>query len=155
LLSLAERAQTIARGITTSGSLKDSVAGLDQPVYSRQEDEIGRLQDNFQQMQRSLATHIGELEQLKTELQARGDRLRSAYNQAQKADRMKTAFLHNMTNQMTRPSETISKDVDALCNGLHCTNPQERERLANEIQRSGHAIADLLNNLIKMSNDEN
>ena len=77
---------------------------------------MGRLQNNFKTMQQSLATNIGELEQLTTELEKHGEELRIAYEKAQKADRMKTAFLHNMTNQMLEPSKAISRDVEALCN---------------------------------------
>ena len=72
---------------------------------SHQQDEIGRLQTNFQMMQQSLAKHIGELEQLTETLVERGNGLKAAYEQAQKADRMKTAFLHNMTNQMLGPAD--------------------------------------------------
>ena len=66
---------------------------------SSHNDEIGRLQNNFQHMQQSLSAYIGELEQLLATLKERGDRLRIAYDHAQKADRMKTAFLHNMTTR--------------------------------------------------------
>ena len=86
---LTEQAGRIAKG------------NLDEPIPdSWREDEIGRLQNNFKTMQQSLATNIGELEQLTTELEKHGEELRIAYEKAQKADRMKTAFLHNMTNQM-------------------------------------------------------
>ena len=119
---------------------------------SRQADEVGRLQDNFQKMQQSLSTNIGELEQLKTTLQQHGEDLNVAYNQAQKADRMKTAFLHNMTNQMIGPAEAIEKDVDALCN-VNAEN-QDIVYLSDDIQKNGGAIAELLDNLISVSADE-
>ena len=119
---------------------------------SRQADEVGRLQDNFQKMQQSLSTNIGELEQLKTTLQQHGEDLNVAYNQAQKADRMKTAFLHNMTNQMIGPAEAIEKDVDALCSGN--AENQDIVYLSDDIQKNGGAIAELLDNLISESADE-
>lgn len=121
---------------------------------SRQHDEIGRLQDNFQQMQQSLATHIGELKQLTATLQERGKVLRKAYDDAQKADRLKTTFLNNMTNQMVGPSEIIDKDVVALSELQHC-DCGECVRLVGDIQANGKAITELLNHLISLSDEEN
>ena len=119
---------------------------------SRHHDEIGRLQDNFQKMQKSLATHIGELEQLKSTLQEHGEELKKAYNEAQKADRMKTAFLHNMTNQMISPAELINKDVTALCDSN--TSTENTSKIAEDIQKNGNKITKLLNDLISASEDE-
>ena len=135
---LTESAQRIAKGNFT-----------DPIPDSRQEDEIGRLQDNFQQMQRSLATNIGQLEQIQNTLKEHGENLNKAYARAQKADRMKTTFLHNMTDQMTNPAVTIRKDVDMLCKGTG-----DRSQLADEIISNGKTIAELLDNLIKKSNEE-
>jgi methyl-accepting chemotaxis protein len=111
-------------------------------------DEIARLQHNFRLMQQSLAANIGELEQLTTTLQERGEGLRAAYNEAKKADRMKTAFLHNMTNQMLAPATAIDNDVSKLCAG------QGSRQCIGDILRNGNTIAELLNNLINMSDDE-
>ena len=141
LLMLTASAQRIAKG-KYNELIPDS----------RQADEVGRLQDNFQKMQQSLSAYIGELEQLKTTLQQHGEDLNAAYNQAQKADRMKTAFLHNMTNQMLGPAEAIEKDVNALCNDN--TGNQNISQLSDDIQQNGSTIAELLDNLINISADE-
>ncbi len=143
LLMLSEQAQRIAKG------------NWNEPIpASRREDEIGRLQDNFKQMQESLATNIGELEQLTTDLKKHSEELDTAYRQAQKADRMKTAFLHNMTNQMLAPSDAILKDVETLCDTNHKKDRPEMTRLADDIQHSGETIADVLRNLINMSDED-
>jgi sensor histidine kinase YesM len=143
LLMLTERAKRIAKG------------NWNEPIPdSRREDEIGRLQDNFKLMQESLATNIGELEQLTTDLKKHSEELDTAYRQAQKADRMKTAFLHNMTNQMLAPSEAILKDVETLCDTNHKKDRPEMSRLADDIQQSGENIADVLKNLINMSDED-
>ena len=141
LLMLTASAQRIAKG-KYNELIPDS----------RQADEVGRLQDNFQKMQQSLSAYIGELEQLKTTLQQHGEDLNAAYNQAQKADRMKTAFLHNMTNQMLGPAEAIEKDVNALCNDK--VGNQDISQLSDDIQQKGNTIAELLDNLINISADE-
>lgn len=115
---------------------------------SHQKDEIGRLQDNFQQMQQSLSSHIGELEQLTVTLQERGKSLKTAYEQAQKADRMKMAFLRNMTNQMIGPAEAIERNVNSLAQGA------DGAALAEDIHEKGETIAKLLDNLINLSDEE-
>ena len=121
---------------------------------SRHHDEIGRLQSIFQQMQQSLAINISELEQLTATLQERGEGLRAAYNHAKKADRMKTAFLHNMTNQMIAPANAINDDVEELCKFIRNKEEHEVSRLANEIQQSSKVITEQLKNLINVSDDE-
>lgn len=143
LAMLTKKAQLIAQG------------KYDEPIPdSQREDEIGRLQDNFKHMQQTLSSHIGELEQLTTTLQERGNVLRAAYDRAQKADRMKTAFLHNMTDQMSAPADAIARDVDTLCGVSRDTAERNTSQLVSDIQQNGNAIADLLDNLINMSDEE-
>jgi HAMP domain-containing protein len=140
---LTEKAQLIAEG------------HYDEPIpASKNKDEIGRLQDIFSQMQQTLATHIGELEQLTATLRERGEGLRNAYKQAQKAERMKISFLHNMTNQMIASANAINDDVEALCNVSHSIGKQEAGQLADDIQQKGNAIAEVLKNLINISDEE-
>ena len=143
LMMLTESAQRIAQG-----NYSDPIP------MTHHHDEIGRLQGNFQQMQQSLASHIGELEQLTAKLQKHGDELREAYDQAQKADRMKTAFLHNMTNQMVEPADAIRKDVAALNTFGNDADAQEMNRLTDNIQQNGSTITGLLNDLLLLSDEE-
>jgi len=139
LLMLTAKAQHIAEG------------NFNEPIPdSRHIDEVGRLQDNFQIMQRSLAVQVGELDHLKATLYKRCDDLHEAYNEAKQADRMKTSFLHNMTNQMMAPAEAIEKSVSLLCKSSDCDAPS----LISDIQKNGKAITVLLKNLISMSDDD-
>ena len=139
LLMLTSQAQHIAAG------------NFSEPIPdSKHIDEVGRLQDNFQLMQRSLATQIDELESLKNTLYQRCEGLRKAYDQAKKADRMKTSFLHNMTNQMMEPAVAIEKDVLQLCS----QSDRDTAQLVSDVQKKGKAITELLKNLISMSDDE-
>ncbi len=127
---------------------------------SHQEDEIGRLQDNFQKMQQALVMQIGELEQLTTTLQERNDSLHAAYNHAQKAERMKIAFLQNMTNQMVVPAEAISNDVNTLCKKKCGSETSGHEggkdtvQLLKDIHQNGNTITELLNNLLHIADKE-
>ncbi len=125
----------------------------DEPIPdSRQHDEIGQLQNHFQQMQQSLAKHVDELEKLNIDFQARGERLRVAYHQAQAADRLKTSFLHNMTNQMLLPAQIISDRVSELCH-KQTMSSQEMDLMADEIQKQGKVITERLNHLLELAKE--
>lgn len=143
LVMLSESAQSIANG-NYSDIIPDS----------KQDDEIGRLQDNFQHMQQSLSVHIRDLEQMTATLKERGEVLRKEYERTQKADKMKNTFLHNMTNQMAEPANAISNDVETLCNANMHMDRQQAESLTSNILHQGKVITELLNNLLNMSQDK-
>lgn len=121
--------------------------------YSAQQDEIGRLQNHFQQMQESLATTMGELEDMKSNIEARGKELKEAYERVQRTDRLKTAFLHNMTNQMVRPALSIYHDAGILGGNSYLAT-DEVKRLTDDIQVKSKTITDLLSNLLHMAENE-
>ena len=105
-------------------------------------------------MQQSLSAQIGELETLSANLQESSEVLRMAYSKAQEADRMKTAFLHNMTNQMIMPAETIEKSVINLCNGYPKISQDNADSEVNIIQQQSASMLDLLDNLIQTAENE-
>ena len=86
------------------------------------------------------------------ELQERGERLRVAYHQAQAADRLKTSFLHNMTNQMLSPVQIMSERVTDLYQ-MQTMKSQDFDRMADDIQKQGEVITDLLNHLLELSKE--
>ena len=120
-------------------------------------DEIGQLQDCFQQMQQSLSAHVSELEQLTAKLQERGDGLRKVYQQAQEAERMKVAFLHHMTNPMMEPAREIANSVNVLCQSMSGeqqdddVDSQVIGREVDSIQQQSKAITDALNRLLDVA----
>ena len=140
---LTKSAQRIAQG------------NYNEPIPdSNQHDEIGRLQNHFQQMQQSLATNVGELEQLTATLQQRGKELRVTYEKVKQADRMKTAFLHNMTDQMIGPATAIEQSVNALCDYDPSIAKESPDQLVDHIQQQGETIAEVLKNLLNLSEEE-
>lgn len=121
---------------------------------SRQQDEIGQLQNNFQRMQHSLAIHVGKLEELKTLLQERGKVLDTAYTQAQEAEQLKTSFLHHMTDQMIAPVSQMDTDVKTLRDHIHDVEQEETDRLTYDIQSQGKTLTELLNDLLHISQEK-
>ena len=106
----------------------------------------------WQHMQQALAKHVDELEKLNEELKGQGERLRVAYHQAQAADRLKTSFLHNMTNQMLSPVQSISERVGDLWH-LETMKPEDVDMMADDIQKQGEVITELLNHLLELSRE--
>ena len=140
LRDLENAAQRIAEG------------SYDEPIPdSRRQDEIGRLQKHFQKMQHSLAKRVGEMQRASETLQERSAVLQAAYEQAQAGDRMKTNFLYNMSDQMTTPVSNITNYVMIVGEYADELTEEETESVADEIQKQGAKITDLLNQLITES----
>lgn len=140
LRQLEKSAQRIAEGC------------YDEPIPdSRQQDEVGRLQHHFQEMQQSLATRMGEMQQLSATLKERGEELQASYEQAQAADRMKTNFLYNMSDQMMSPISGIYQNVKAIRDHSDNLTEKETNHLVDEIQKRGDKVTALLNQLITES----
>ena len=121
---------------------------------SHRSDEIGSLQNHFLAMQRSLASHVGQLNRLTATLAQRHQLLDTAYRQAQEADRMKTAFLHNMTNQMLAPSKAICDSVDMLANYTHDLGEDGIQQQTDNIQQQTQTITALLNDLLDIAEQD-
>lgn len=117
--------------------------------YTLREDEIGQLQNHFQHMQQSLASKSDELEQLTATLTTRSKELKKAYGQTKGSDRMKTTFLHYMTNQMTIPSDLIEHSVTKLSNNYEDISAMEAEYEVDVIKKQTKIILDLLNHMIE------
>ncbi len=116
---------------------------------AQRDDEIGRLQDHFQQMQRSLAGKSVELEQLTKRLTQRSEELRKALGSAQGSDRMKTTFLHYMTTQMTVPSDLIERSVMKLTNNYEALSAQEAGYEVEVIKKQSEIVLDLLDHMVE------
>jgi len=116
-----------------------------------QHDEVGRLQDNFRQMQQALASNVGELQQLTDTLREQGQVLREAYEQAKEGDRMKTAFLHNVSDQLMAPVAALAADVKALNSQERPLMQEEMEQLVADVQQQGDSVTSLLNYLLQTS----
>ena len=137
LRRLGESAQRIAEG------------HYDEPIAeSRHQDEVGRMQNHFHAMQQSLAAHMGEMQQLTDTLKERGEVLQAAYEQAESADRMKTNFLYNMSDQMMAPVNGILKSVNTISGHSGGLTGEDTTKLVDEIIRRGATVTGLLNQLI-------
>ncbi|MBQ8656306.1 MAG: HAMP domain-containing protein [Prevotella sp.] len=143
--------QLLPLRLLTRSAQRIAEGHFDEPIpSSQQSDEVGRLQTHFRQMQLALAANMGELERLNDTLRERGEGLAEAYEQAKEADRMKTAVLHNMTNQMIIPVNNICNDVNTLCRYGHSMNKTEVRQVVDNIQNESQTVTELLNDLLEV-----
>jgi methyl-accepting chemotaxis protein/sigma-B regulation protein RsbU (phosphoserine phosphatase) len=118
------------------------------------EDEIGRLQRNFQKMQLSLTTQIKELERLTNQLNERGEVLQQANDKTQEADIMKTTFLHHMTKRLLEPTDTIDKSVTELCNRYQDISSEEAAKKIELIHQNSETVIGLINDMLQTAESE-
>lgn len=121
---------------------------------TERDDEVGHLQGDFQQMQHSVVSQITELEQLNNQLKERSKELQQANRKAQEADRMKTAFLHQMTYQMVAPADALNNNVSTICQNYHTISAEDATREIESIRQNGNTIVELLDNMIHTADNE-
>lgn len=140
LKQLAFSAQRIAEG-----NYEESVPD------TRRQDEIGHLQHSFSMMQQALAKHMAELNSTTDTLTQRSLDLQKAYEQAKEADRVKTAFINNMTDQMAHPVSIIAAESDLLREGYTTLSPEEKTAHVDNMLENTEAVTHLLNQLLDAS----
>ena len=160
LLAVVISSMYTHRQLLPLNMLTEAAHQISQGNYSKtipdteRDDEIGQLQDHFQELQHSLATRIAELEQMNAQLKERGEELQQANKKAQEADSMKTAFLHQMTNQMLVPADTLNNHVATLCNNYHTISQEDAAHEIEVIHKQGKTIIELLSQMIHSANKE-
>ena len=85
------------------------------------------------------------------ELKAQNHQLTLARDQAQEADRMKTAFIQNVSHQIRTPLNAVSGFSTILVNQIDELADDERQDLARRIEHSAAIITNSLNHLITLS----
>lgn len=108
------------------------------------DDEIGRMEHNFRTIQQLHAGFVEKQQALNAQQQQRGRDLIKAFSNVHRANSVKTAFLHNMTNQMVEPTETIDKSVRTLCDDFQTLTMEETEQMYGVIKTQSEAIVSLL-----------
>ena len=134
LIRLTKSAHYIA-----SGNYSESLP------YSDRLDEIGLLQNQFCDMQRSLQGQVDELEEETKLLKRQNDMLRAAYDKTVEGDKMKSSFLRYITNQMAEPMKSIDNSVTSICNNYQNISKEEMDQLVDNIQRQNQTMTNLLN----------
>jgi len=140
LKALAQSAQRI-----TDGNYSEVVPD------SHRCDEIGHLQHSFAKMRKSLAEHIGKMESVTEILTQRNRELMRANELAQEADRVKTAFINSMTDQMAPPVSVIASESDIIREKYGEFSEEDMKAHVDIMLENTETITRLLNQLLDAS----
>ena len=118
---------------------------------SRRRDEIGQLQHSFRKMQQFLKDYINQMRLSTDTLTQRKEELTKAVELAKEDDRMKTAVLNNMTDQMVKPVDIIIDENELIRKEYKTLSEEEMTQHVDRMLENTEAITDLLNQLLKAS----
>lgn len=136
-------------------SKSQSIAAGNMEVHipiSQREDAVGRLQNSFAAMLRSLNFHMGSVRFTTEQMQLRNEELVEATRLAEESDRQKTAFIQNVTHQIRTPlniimgfAQVIRDSADALFSRVDVSD-DEMKSITSTMKYN----AKLLNRMVMM-----
>lgn len=135
---LLEQSQQIAKG-DFSTPIKPSM----------RRDVLGRLQNSFVLMQKSLNKHIESVQQVNEEEEKRNLELQQAKKAAIEATKQKTIFIQNMTHQIRTPLNILMGFTQVLRDNLKLITEQEKKKIIGTMDFN----AKLLNRMLLMLYD--
>ena len=80
--------------------------------------------------------------------------LKKAYNQALESDKMKTAFIQNISHEVRTPLNIISGFSQVIANPELDPNIEERREIARMTQKNAHLITTLIDEMLLVSLNE-
>ena len=135
LVQITEMAEDMAEDMTEI---------MSEAPDANRDDEIGFFQYHFHHMQKALADDIVKRKQLTEDLSRHREELRKAEEQILENDTVKTTFLHNVTNKMIKPAETIRASVGTLYDRIQDITLEEAKVLVETIRQQSEHILELL-----------
>lgn len=120
--------------------------------FSRRKDVIGRLQNNFAEMQQALSSHILNLKQTNVEAERMNQDLAEANEQAHKADEKKNEFLQDITHQIRTPLNIINGFTQVLRDDYESIPQEELGNITETMQTNAILISRMVGMLIVASN---
>ena len=105
-------------------------------------------------MQAKLREQTEGFETENSQLHYQSNQLQAAYGRIEEHDRMKTSFLHYITNQMSAPAEEIDHSVTTLCNNYLVLSKEEVDKQVETIERKSDALLELLDHMAHFTESE-
>ena len=122
------------------------------PVAARNsQDEVGSLANSFIAMRQSIKQHIEQIKHTRKKLDAQNKALAEANEHIKEADRVKSAFLQNMTDQMEEPVNKILDIVTQVKEHGSKLTQDEMKELANQMNTHTHTVTTLLDRTLDVA----
>ena len=141
---------------TLEASAKQMITGnYYAPVTTNsRQDEVGILTNSFVAMRRSIRKHLNQIDRNREKLDEQNKALNEAHQHVKEADRVKTAFLQNMTDQMSEPVLEISKIVTDVRDHLDSMDHDQIVKLADQMDGHTNTITALLDRMLEVATQE-
>mgnify|MGYP002854616028 CR=1 FL=1 len=121
----------------------------DTPIpRTRRFDELGQLQNSFSAMQLSLADYLERIAEQTNHLSRQTNELEQAYGQVKSAERVKDAFLSNVTDRLEQPVAVIVSIVDRFSTDHHHMEKAEIDQLLSKMKIQTNTVTHLLDSMI-------
>lgn len=118
---------------------------------NNRQDEVGSLTNSFIAMRRSIRKHLNQIDRNREKLDEQNKSLNEANQHVKEADRVKTAFLQNMTDQMNEPVLEISKIVTEVKEHLDDMDHEQVVKLADQMDGYTNTITELLDRMLEVA----
>ena len=158
LVILAFSLNVIASMVTPINELTDKLSYIthghyDEPIDTTdRRDVIGRLQNNFAEMQKALSEHITRLQDVNAATEKLNKELEDASVKARKADEKKSEFLKDVTHQIRTPLNIINGFTQVLRDDAESIPRDEREGLIDTMQYNALSMSRMINMLVVAAN---
>ena len=80
--------------------------------------------------------------------------LKKAYDHALESDRMKTAFIKNVSHEVRTPLNIISGFAQVISNPDLASGIEDRQKIADMMQKNARIITSLIDEMLELSNSE-
>ena len=118
------------------------------------DDEVGVFYHHFQLMHKALVDDITKLEEHKVTISKHHEAQEKRYQQIQDDEQVKARFLHNVTNNMIAPAESIDDSAKTLCDHYGDITLAEANKLKANIQQQSETIIELLGHYFNVSSNK-
>lgn len=158
LVILAFCLNVITSMVTPINELTDKLSYITHGHYNEpiertsRRDVIGRLQNNFAEMQEALSKHITSLQEVNNVTCKLNSELEKASVMARKADESKSEFLKDVTHQIRTPLNIINGFTQVLRDDSGSIPRDEVEGLIDTMQYNAVGMSRMINMLLVAAN---
>jgi signal transduction histidine kinase len=126
---------------------------FNEPIeFSTRKDVIGRLQNNFAEMQQALSSHINNLNEINAQTEMMNHELEKASEEVQRADEKKIDFVQDLTHQIRTPLNIINGFTQVLRDDYASIPPEEIDDITETMQTNAVHISRMMSMLAVASN---
>jgi signal transduction histidine kinase len=160
LVILAFCLNVITSMVTPINELTDKLSYITNGHYNEpiektsRRDVIGRLQNNFAEMQEALSKQINSLQEVNIATEKLNNELQEASVEARKADESKSEFLKDVTHQIRTPLNIINGFTQVLRDDAEALPKEEVETIVDTMQTNAINMNRMINMLLVAANSD-